>query len=152
MIDSIAPILVTLCVNWLLVLGLKSLHIFKTKPMCPFQFGYICVWQITPHFAAIQCVGDDHIFIDGSRGQGIQVFEMSLLHILRKVPRSLRHASCMRRCVDKYLSHVIPRWVYWSTISICCWSIWNECSEWPLSGLLHITTAHWQRYTQIAIS
>ena len=119
----------------------KSLHILRTN--VPFQFGYICVWQITPHFAAIQCLGDDHIFIDGSRGQGIQVFGcMPLLHILRKVPRSLQHASCMRRCVDKYLSYVIPRWVYWSTISICCCPTWNECLEWPLSGLLIITTAH----------
>ena len=52
----------------------KSLHILRTN--VPFQFGYICVWQITPHFAAIQCLGDDHRFIDGSRGQGIQVFGM----------------------------------------------------------------------------
>ena len=93
MIDSIAPILMTLCVNWLLVLGLKSLHIFKTKPMCPFQFGYICVWQITPHFAAIQCLGDDHIFIDGSRGQGIQVFGMyvTIAYTEESTPKS---ATC----------------------------------------------------------
>ena len=31
---------------------------------------------MTPYFVAIQCLGDDHRFIDGSRGQGIQVFGM----------------------------------------------------------------------------
>ena len=75
MIDSIVPILMTLC-ELIAHIRTKYMYTFKTKPMCPFQFGYICVWQITPHFAAIQCLGDDHRFIYGSRGQRIQVFGM----------------------------------------------------------------------------
>ena len=75
-------ILMILCVNWLLVLGLKSLHIFKTKQMCPFHISqpYSALGMTT----YLKMVLEVRVF----RFSGC----MQLLHILRRVPP--KSATC----------------------------------------------------------